>query len=338
MTTTDPVVHDVEARRWRVLGYALLALLAYVPILLTKPGKVVADTKSYLYLAPGRLLDRAASMWDPNIGTGTVTHQNIGYLFPMGPYYWLMHLAGVPAWVSQRLWLGSILFAAAVGMLYLLRTLCVRGPGVVVAAVVFMLTPYTLDFAARLSVILLPWAGLPWMLALTIRALRARDGKGAWRYPAIFAIVVQVVGGVNATALIFAGIAPVLWIVYAWITRDVDGRRALKVTARIGVLTLVTSLWWIAGLWAQGGYGLNILKYTETLQVVSLSSLPSEVLRGLGYWFFYGIDRIGHWTDGSVPYTQNLALIGVSFLLPILAFASAMVVRWRHRAYFVVLV
>ena len=71
---------------------------------------------------------------------------------------------------------------------------------------------------------------------------------------------------------------------------------------------------------------------------MSLSSLPSEVLRGLGYWFFYGIDRIGHWTDGSVPYTQNLALIGVSFLLPILALASAMVVRWRHRAYFVVLV
>src|SRR4051812_20382111 len=338
MTTTDPVVHDVGARRWRVLGYTLLALLAYVPVLLTKPGKVVADTKSYLYLDPGRLLERAASMWDPNIGTGTVTHQNIGYLFPMGPYYWLMHLAGVPAWVSQRLWLGSILFAAAVGMLYLLRTLNVRGPGVGGAAVVFIPPPYPPDFAARLSVILLPWAGLPWMLALTIRALRSPAGKGSWRYPALFAIVVQIVGGVNATALVFAGIAPVLWIIYAWLTRDVDGRRALKVTMRIGVLTLLTSLWWMAGLWAQGGYGLNILKYTETLQVVSLSSLPSEVLRGLGYWFFYGIDRIGHWTDASVPYMSNLGLIGVSFLLPILALLSAACVRWRHRAYFVVLV
>ncbi len=262
MTTTDPVVHDVDARRWRVLGYALLALLAYVPVLLTKPGKVVADTKSYLYLDPGRLLERAFSMWDPNIGMGTVTHQNIGYLFPMGPYYWVMHMLGVPAWVSQRLWLGSILFAAAVGVLYLLRTLHVRGPGVAVGAVVFMLTPYTLDFAARISVILLPWAGLPWMLALTIKALRSDRGRGAWKYPAIFAIVVQVVGGVNATALIFAGIAPVLWIIYAWLTREVDGRRALKVTMRIGVLTLVTSLWWIAGLWAQAGYGLDVLKYT----------------------------------------------------------------------------
>ena len=61
MTTTE-VAGDVGTRRVRVLGYAVLAALAYVPVLLTKPGKVVADTKSYLYLDPGRLLDRAVSM------------------------------------------------------------------------------------------------------------------------------------------------------------------------------------------------------------------------------------------------------------------------------------
>src|SRR5882762_1673157 len=112
----DAVFPDPRrARRLHLAGYALLAVLAYVPILLTKPGRVVADTKSYLYLDPGRLLERAASMWDPSIGMGTVTHQHIGYLFPMGPYYWALHLLGVPAWVSQRLWFGTILFAAGVG-------------------------------------------------------------------------------------------------------------------------------------------------------------------------------------------------------------------------------
>ena len=87
-------------------------------------------------------------------------------------------------------------------MLYLLRTLHVHGPGVVAAAMLFMLSPYVLDFASRLSVILLPWAGLPWMLAIVIRALR--DER--WRYPALFAIVVQIIGGVNATSLVFAGL------------------------------------------------------------------------------------------------------------------------------------
>src|SRR5436190_23063650 len=136
-TTGVPISDDVVSvepariRRLRILGYGLLAALAYVPILLTKTGRVVADTKTYLYLDPGRLLEHAVSMWDPNIGMGTVTHQNIGYLFPMGPYYWVLHLLGVPAWVSQRLWFGSILLAAGLGMLYLLRTLRVRGPGAV---------------------------------------------------------------------------------------------------------------------------------------------------------------------------------------------------------------
>ena len=61
---------------------------------------------------PDALLSRAVSMWDPHIGMGTVTHQNIGYVFPMGPYYWILDKLGVPDWVAQRLWLGSILFFA----------------------------------------------------------------------------------------------------------------------------------------------------------------------------------------------------------------------------------
>jgi hypothetical protein len=322
-----------SSTRLRALGYAALATIAYVPLLLTERGKVVADTKSYLYLDAGRLLERAPSMWDSNIGLGTVTHQNIGYLFPMGPYYAVTHFLGVPAWFAQRLWLGTVLLFAAFGMLYLLRTLHVRGPGVVVAALVFMLSPYVLDFAARLSVILLPWAGLPWMLALVVRALR----EGGWKYPALFAIVVQIVGSVNSTALVFAGIVPVMWVLYAWlVTREVDWRRTATTVAKIVLLTVLTSLWWIVGLSVQSAYGLDILKFTETLATVSHASLPSEVLRGLGYWFFYGGDKIEPWITPSVQYTQDAWLIAASFAVPLAAFVAAALVRWRHRAFFVV--
>jgi len=219
-------------RRWRsALGYALLALLAYLPPLLTAPGRIGADTKQYLYLDPGRLLSRSLSMWDPHVGMGTITHQTIGYAFPMGPYYWVLHQLGTPAWVAQRLWLGSLLFAAGLGVLFLLRTFGLRGPGIVVAALAYMFTPYVLDYAARLSVLLMPWAALPWMIAIVRKALRAKG----WRYPAIFALVVQVVGGVNATALIMAGVGPVAWILYAWlIAREVDARRAIGVVLRVG--------------------------------------------------------------------------------------------------------
>ena len=331
------VARSPEAQGWgttrgrRGVGYLVLAVLTYLPILIAHPGRVVADTKQYLYLDPGRVLERAWSMWDANIGMGTVTHQNIGYLFPMGPWYWSFDRVGVPDWVAQRIWLASILFAAGLGMLCLFRTLSLRGPGAVVGALVFMFSPYWLEYAGRLSVLLLPWAGLPWMLVLLIRGIR----RGGWRHAALFALLIQVIGSVNITALVFAGLAPLLWIPYAlFIDREVHWRRVVGLVLKIGVLSIAASAWWTSGLWAQGTYGLNILKFTETMRVVSLTTMPNEVLRGLGYWFFYGRDRLGPWIEASTNYTQRPSLILVSYAIPGLALLSAAFVRWRYRAYF----
>src|SRR5436305_240321 len=80
---------------------------------LSRHGRVVADIKQYPYLDPGGLLGSAAKIWNPRYSGGTVTHQNIGYLWPTGPYYWLTDALGIPTWVAQRFWFGSILFAAA---------------------------------------------------------------------------------------------------------------------------------------------------------------------------------------------------------------------------------
>ena len=321
--------------RFGAARVTLLAGLAYVPLLLTAAGKVSADTKQYLYLDPARLLARAPSMWDPNVALGTVTHQNIGYLFPAGPFYWLFEQAGVPDWVAQRLWLGSILFGAGVGVLFLLRTLAVRGPGVLVAALVYMLSPYSLQYASRLSVLLLAWAALPWMIAIVARALR----DGGWRYPALFAIVVQIAGSVNATALFFVGLAPILWVLHAvWVAREVSVRRAIRTVARIGLLTTLASLWWIVGLAVQSSYGIDVLRYTETVSAVATAGLAGEVTRGLGYWFFYGGDKLGPWIESSIDYTQRRLLIGIGYAIPVLAMTGAAFVRWRHRVYFIALV
>ena len=316
------------------------ALVIFVPLALTAPGQVGADTKSYLYLDPGRLLGDAPYIWHDHIGLGTVTHQNIGYLFPAGPFYWLAGAAGLPDWLAQRLWLGGILFGAALGVRYLLRTIgwadgaYLRGP-VLVASLGYALSPYFLAYAARISVSLLPWAALPWLIALTARAVRG----GGWRYPAWFAFVVLVVGGVNATALILVGLGPLAWLVYAVaIERDATVRQALAAGARIFVLTGVTSVWWVAGLVTQGAHGLPVLRYTETFKTVAESSTAPEVFRGLGYWFFYGNDKLGPWIEPSEAYTQRLGLLVLSYALPLGALAALALVRWRHRGFFAVLI
>ncbi len=137
-------------RWWWIVGACVLAGLAYAPLLAARPGVVTPDTKTYLYLDPTRFLSQVAFMWNPTVGLGTVTHEYLGYLLPMGPFFAVFHLLGVPVWVAQRLWLGSILFAAGLGVLYLCRILGLRGPGPTAAALAYMLSPYFLQYAGRI--------------------------------------------------------------------------------------------------------------------------------------------------------------------------------------------
>ncbi|HEY3844949.1 MAG TPA: alpha-(1-_3)-arabinofuranosyltransferase family protein [Acidimicrobiales bacterium] len=324
-----------QDRPWRLGGAVLLAGLAYIPLLCVRPGVVTPDTKTYLYLDPGRFLSQVSFLWNPTVGLGTVTHEYIGYLLPMGPFYGILAALGVPTWVAQRLWLGTILFLAGYGILYLSRTLRLRGPGPVVAALAYMLSPYFLQYAGRISVILLPWAGLPFMLAFTILALR----RGGWRMPALFALAVALVSGINATAIIYVGVAPILWIVYAVVVlRQATWRQAILTALRMGVLSLFACLWWISGLAVEAAYGVNVLKYTETVPSTSATSNASEVIRGLGYWYFYGSDHLGPWTNAAVRFTQDIWLLVSSYAVPILAVAAAALLKWRERAYFILLV
>lgn len=312
------------------LPTVVLAVAVYLPLLLTAPGRVGADTKSYLYLDPDRLLARAWSMWDPSSGLGGLSHQTIGYLWPMGPWYWAAEHLGVPDWIAQRLWLGTILFAAGLGTRWLLqRVLGWRAAPATAAAFTYACTPYVLSLAARISVILLPFAGLPWLVGLTILAVR----RGGWRDPARFALVVATVGSVNATALALVGLGPLWWLVHARATGAVTSRRALAAVGRIAVLTVAVNLWWIGGLWAQSGYGIDILRSTETVEAITTASNAVELLRGLGYWFFYGSDRLGPWIEPAVAYTQRLPLLVLTFALPAGALLALGAVRFRERAF-----
>lgn len=333
---------EVDAPSWRagkrrtVVEYLGFAILVFVPLLVVRPGLVTEDTKTYLYLDPGRYLRQAVSLWNPNVALGTVTHENLGYLLPMGPFYWMLAELHVPVWAAQRLWLGALLFAASTGVLYLTRVIGFGGPGRYVAALAFTFTPYILQYTGRISVILMPWSALPWMIAFVVLALR----RGGWKYPALFALVVALVSGINASAILYVGIAPVLWFPYSvLVLRDSTWPKVWGVVWRIGLLTSLVSIWWVIGLQVEAAYGVNILKYTETLSATSSASSPFEIIRGLGYWFFYGAsEQTGPWTQASVDYTQNLFILGVSFLVPTLALLSSAFVRWRLRAYFILLV
>ena len=314
---------------------ALLALIAYVPALLTKPGRLPTDTKLYLYLNPGRLIADAPFSWDTRQFGGWVPHQTIAYLWPQGPWYWVMDKLGLPDWVAHRLWIGTLLFLGAWGVMWAARQLGLSRGGAVAAAVMYQLSPYVLPYLSRTSAMLLPWAAVGWIVGLTIRS--ATSGH-RWRHPALLALVVLSCSAVNATAILMVAPAPVLWLLHAVLQRALPWRRAVATAARIGALSAGVCLWWVFMLRAQGLHGADLLSYSESLQATSLTSTSMETLRGAGYWLFYVRDPYAFTTTAAQSYMESGKGILLSFGLIVLALGGVAFTRWSQRRYAALLV
>ena len=292
-----------------------------------------ADTKLYLYLDPGGLMGTAAQAWDTSQFGGWVPHQTMSYLWPSGPWFWAGEHLGLPSWVVHRLWLGTLLFLGGWGVLRLARQLGLATTGALVAALVYQLSPYTLPYVSRTSLMLLPWASLGWLTLLTIRSFRS----GGWRYPAMFALVLATVAGANATAFLMIVPGPVAWVLIEWSGQRLATRRVLATTGRLALLSAAVSLWWVTMLSVQGTNGADVLAYSETLDAVSLTSTSVEVMRGLGYWLFYIRDPYAAATTSSIQYQTSLPLIAVGFGLLLVCTLGFLFTRWAHRRFTIAL-
>ncbi|MFZ9040454.1 MAG: alpha-(1-_3)-arabinofuranosyltransferase domain-containing protein [Ilumatobacteraceae bacterium] len=313
---------------------APFVLLAYLPALLSSPGRMPADSKLYLYFDPGGFFADAAGSFDPGQFTGWVPHQHIAHLWPSLPWFWSFDLIGVPDWIAHRLWIGTLFLAAGLGVRRSARSLGLVGHGCLVAGLIYQTTPFVLPYVSRTSVMLLPWAGLGWILAFTIAATR----RGTWAAVAPIALVVVTVGAVNATALLLLVPAPLAWLAHEVARHDLSVRAATTVAVRTGLLCLGVSAWWMSALVIQGRWGAEVLPYSETLADVSAASTSAEVWRGLGYWLFYVRDAFAPTTTAATPFLSSSAVIALSFLVPVLCLAGLVWVRWVHRRFAAALV
>ncbi len=303
--------------------------VVYPLVLASAPGRMPSDSKLYLYLDPAGWLGRATTTWDTSQFAGFVPHQQIAYVWPAGPWFWAADVLGLPDWVAHRLWIGTLLVAAGWGVLWLARLLGLPRPAAFASAAVYMLSPYVLAYVSRTSVMLLPWAGLGWILGLVLLAARS----GGWRHPALCALVVVTVGSTNATALAMIVPAPLVLLVHLVATDGLPLRRAVQAAARTGAACLATSLWWIAMLLVQGRFGADVLSYTETLEAVSSTSTAPETVRGLGYWLNYVRDHVQATTNAAADYHTHLWLIGLGFVLVVAGATGIALSSWRHRAF-----
>ena len=313
----------------RFAGVVLMAVLAYVPAVLSSPGRMPADTKLSLYLNPRRLVSDSIWTFDARQFAGWVPHQMIAYAWPSGPWYVAAEVLRLPDWVAHRLWVGTIMLAAGTGVAWTARRLGLSVEAALTAGLVYQLSPYLVPYVSRTSSMLLPWAALGWIVGLTVgAAIRAR-----WRDAALCALVIGTVGAVNTTALLLIAPAPVLWLAVAALERTVRPRAAVAAAARIGGLALATSAWWVAMQIIQGRQGAELLAYSESLEDVSLTATSVEAWRSLGYWLMYVRDPYAPTTTAGADYMTDPLTIICGFALVVAGLVGLALVHFPARRY-----
>jgi hypothetical protein len=306
-----------------------------------RPGWATADTKIDLHVAPARFLSQVASAWTSTTDLGEVhSAQYSGYLWPMGPFFALLHSLGIGPWVVQRLWLALMFFLAVWGMLKLLDVLVGRPRGIVhiVAAAFYLLNPYVTVFTARTTITLLGYAALPWLLLIThqgVRASRGWRGIAGWWWAAAFALILTSIGGgVNVAVVAWMLVGPLVLLLYEPAIGTVRWRDSMAFLVRAGGLGVLASLWWIAPLLVHVKYGIDFLQFTEQPSSIWATNSITESLRLMGYWTSYigvgyGVTRPFFSDGGTLLF--NPFVVGASLLLPALALTGY--VRARRTSY-----
>ncbi|MGH3225051.1 MAG: alpha-(1-_3)-arabinofuranosyltransferase domain-containing protein, partial [Streptosporangiaceae bacterium] len=253
----------------------LVWLAAFGVLLANAPGRMVFDTKLIVDIDPWGYFTGLWHLWDPTNTLGALRNQAVGYAIPMAPFYLLGHLAQLPVWIIERLWMSLIIAVGFAGLVRLAGALGIGSPASrLLAGLVFALWPtFTIVIgstsASVLPGMLAPWAVLPLVTAVrqpggVVRAA-ARSGAvvraaarsgGVVRAAARSGAVVLCMSGVNATVTIEALLLPGLFIL-----THARGRHLVRLAACWAAAVAAATAWWALPLLLQGKYAFNFLPY-----------------------------------------------------------------------------
>ncbi|WP_235633048.1 alpha-(1-_3)-arabinofuranosyltransferase [Mycolicibacterium fluoranthenivorans] len=269
------------------------------------PGRISPDTKLDLTANPLRFLARAANLWNSDLPFGQAQNQAYGYLFPHGAFFLLGDIAGLPGWVTQRLWWALLLTVGFWGLLRVAELLGIGNPtSRVIAATAFALSPRVLTTLGAISsetlpMMLAPWVLLPVILVMRgdprIRTLAARS-----------AVAVALMGAVNAVATLTGCLAAVIW----WAAHR-PNKQWWRFTAWWALCTALAITWWAVALVLLGRISPPFLDYIESSGVTTSWLSLTEVLRGTDSWTPYVATTA---TAGSSLVTGTVAVLATTLI------------------------
>jgi arabinofuranan 3-O-arabinosyltransferase len=275
----DAATSVASATAWR-LRLAATSIVLIALTFMSQPGKIIGDTKGDLVLDPGGFLARSLHLWDPAGSFGQVQNQAYGYLFPMGPFFWIGHAADVPAWVVQRMWWALLLVVAFLGFVKLCGAMRVGSPAArILGGLAFALSPRMLTLIGPSSIEVWPSAVAPWVLVPLVIGLRRGNPR---YYAGLSALAVASVGGVNAAAT--SAVLP-LGVILLLMAEPGSRRRSMMIWWPAFVA--LGTAWWVVSLFVLGSVSPPFLDFIESSATTTFGATLFDGLRGTTNWIPY---------------------------------------------------
>ncbi len=273
--------HTLEAGRRTPRRFLVVSsLVIFVAFLAQQPGRLIADTKLDLVINPVGFLARALHAWEAHGYLGQLQNQAVGYFLPVGPFFALGHVSGMPMWIVQRLWMSVVLIVALWGAVRVADALGIGSPTTrFLGGATYALSPFFIMVVGSTSSNLLPAALLPWALLALIRGSREGSTVGA---AAKCGLLVAAMSGINGMTVVAVLPMLALWI----LTRQRSPRRRSLFTWWT-VSMVLACLWWVLPLLLQAHYGFNFLRFTEQSSTTTAYASAVEALRGTSHWLSY---------------------------------------------------
>ena len=219
----------------------------------------------------------------------------------MAPFFELMHVAHVPVWCAERVWLALLLTIGAWGVVRLAEALGIgKRWARLLGALAYCVAPIVVDWAA-VSVALLAVVFLPWVLQPLVVGSKTGSPR---RAAAKSGVAIALMGGVNATVIVSALPLAVIWL----LTRE-PGPRRRSLSGWWVICVVLACFWWTAATLLQGKYGYNYLPYTETPTVTTATGSVFDALRGTSFW--QNFDDVG---GPLIPGGWTLVTSGVAIV------------------------
>lgn len=325
---TGQQIQQDQNKVWKA-RHALVCFVLAAMAFIQDPGRIAADTKLDLNINPAGFLERALHLWDPLGFAGQLQNQGYGYLWPMGPFFWLGHAIGMPAWVVQRLWWALLLCVAYIGIVKLAGALGIGSPFTrMLGGLAYVFAPRIVSTMGIISIESWPTALAPWVLIPLV--LATKSGAQRKRLLALSALAFACIGGVNAVATSVVAIIGLWWL----LTRR-PVAAMMRTTAWWLLFLLLASMWWLIPLVLLGKYSPPFLDWIESAEVTTSVTSPINAWRGVVAWVPFLGSESAPASAAGWQLVSNQIMIAATSLVAVVGAIGLGLKRTPHRIFLV---